>query len=49
MNSNNLAYQFDEIYDELIDGKIASIATEFKCSLYDDLYIKLDDVFEDLF
>ncbi len=54
---NNDKYILDNVYSifpdyelkKMNEDELASITAEFKCSLYDNLYIKLDDVFEDLF
>ena len=40
----SLTHDFD--WDEMTEEEKAAIVTEFKCSLYDDLIIKLEDVFE---
>jgi len=44
----NDIYTLTTDYDleEMTDEEKAAIVTEFKCSLYDDLIIKLEDVFE---
>ena len=42
--STNLAYQ-EEFREELIGGEIVA---HFKCSLYDDFDIALDDIFSGL-
>ena len=36
----------DYLLEKMTDEEKAEIITEFKCSLYDDLLIKLEDVFE---
>lgn len=41
-------YPADEL-EEMTDEEKAIVATEFKCHLYDDLTIRLDDIFTDLF
>lgn len=49
-------YILDNIYtlysakelEEMTDKEKSTVATEFKCHLYDDLMIHLDDVFSDL-
>ena len=41
-------YSPDEI-EYLTDKEKAELTTEFKCHLYDDLIIRLDDIFWDLF
>lgn len=33
----------------MTDEEKAIVATEFKCHLYDDLTIRLDDIFNDFF
>ena len=43
---SNLTYQ-DEWREDLTGGKKAVVATEFKCHLYDDLIIRLEDIFDD--
>ena len=35
--------------ERMTDEKRASVVTEFKCHLYDDLTIRLDDIFSDFF
>ena len=50
-------YTLDNIYfyhsaedmQYLTDEEKAALVTEFKCHLYDDLIIRLDDIFYDLF
>ena len=50
-------YVLDNIYtlysaaelEEMTDEEKASVVTEFKCHLYDDLIIHLDDIFNDFF
>lgn len=50
-------YVLDNIYtlypaeelEEMTDEEKAIVVTEFKCHLYDDLTIRLDDIFTDLF
>lgn len=39
----------DEELAEMTDEEKAVVVTEFKCHLYDDLIIRLDDIFGDLF
>ena len=39
----------DWILKQMTDEERAAIVTEFKCHLYDDLIIRLDDIFGDLF
>ena len=49
-------YVLDELYthyppedlEDMTETEKAEIKTEFKCHLYDDLVIRLDDIFEDL-
>lgn len=41
-------YPAEEL-EEMTDEEKATIVTEFKCHLYDDLIIRLDDIFGDLF
>lgn len=38
----------DYLLEKMTKEEIAAIPTEFKCSLYDDLFIKLEDVFENV-
>ena len=53
----NGRYTVDNVYtlypaeelEEMTDEDKATIVTEFKCHLYDDLIIRLDDIFGDLF
>lgn len=53
----NGKYTLDNVYtlypaeelEEMTDEERATIVTEFKCHLYDDLIIRLDDIFGDLF
>ena len=53
----NGRYTVDNVYtlypaeelEEMTDEERAAIVTEFKCHLYDDLIIRLDDIFGDLF
>ena len=50
-------YTVDNVYtlypaeelEEMTSKERAAIVTEFKCHLYDDLIIRLDDIFGDLF
>ena len=50
-------YALDNVYtlypaeelEEMTDEERAAVVTEFKCHLYDDLIIRLDDIFDDLF
>ena len=39
----------DWVLKQMTDEERAAIVTEFKCHLYDDLVIRLDDIFGDLF
>lgn len=39
----------DWVLAQMSDEEKTAIVTEFKCHLYDDLIIKLDDIFGDLF
>ena len=39
----------DWILKQMTDEEKAALVTEFKCHLYDDLVIRLDDIFGDLF
>ena len=39
----------DWVLQQMTDEERAAIVTEFKCHLYDDLIIRLDDIFGDLF
>lgn len=39
----------DWVLAQMTDEERASVVTEFKCHLYDDLLIRLDDIFCDLF
>ena len=39
----------DWVLAQMTDEERAAIVTEFKCHLYDDLIIRLDDIFGDLF
>lgn len=39
----------DWVLKQMTDEEKAMIVTEFKCHLYDDLIIRLDDIFGDLF
>ena len=39
----------DWVLKQMTDDERAAIVTEFKCHLYDDLIIRLDDIFGDLF
>ena len=41
-------YPAEEL-EEMTDEEKATVVTEFKCHLYDDLIIRLDDIFGDLF
>ena len=41
-------YPAEEL-EEMTSEERAAIVTEFKCHLYDDLIIHLDDIFGDLF
>lgn len=41
-------YPIEEL-EEMTDEEKAAVVTEFKCHLYDDLIIRLDDIFGDLF
>lgn len=41
-------YSAEELED-MTDEENAALVTEFKCHLYDDLTIRLDDIFSDLF
>lgn len=51
------AYQLDNLYniypdyllEKMTDEEKSQIATEFKTSLYEDMIIRLDDVFEDIY
>lgn len=53
----NSRYVLDNIYtlysaeelEEMTDREKAGVATEFKCHLYDDLVIRLEDIFDDWF
>lgn len=53
----NGRYTMDNVYilcpaedlNEMTDEEKSAIITEFKCHLYDDLIIRLDDIFGDLF
>ena len=53
----NGKYTLDNVYTlypaeelaEMTEEERASIVTEFKCHLYEDLIIRLDDIFSDLF
>lgn len=53
----NGRYTVDNVYtlypaeelEEMTDEERAAIVTEFRCHLYDDLIIRLDDIFGDLF
>lgn len=53
----NGKYALDSVYtlypaeelEEMADEEKTAIVTEFKCHLYDDLIIRLDDIFGDLF
>ena len=38
-----------EELEELTEAEKAAVKTEFKCHLYDDLIIRLEDIFSDLF
>lgn len=48
-------YQLDNVYilyppedlEEMTDEEKAAVVTEFKCHLFDDLIIKLEDIFDD--
>ena len=50
-------YVLDNIYtfysakelEEMTDEEKTTVVTAFKCHLYDDLVILLDDIFDDLF
>lgn len=39
----------DFMLKHMTDDEKAAVVTEFKCHLYDDLIIRLDDIFDDLF
>ena len=39
----------DWVLKQMTDEERAAVVTEFKCHLYDDLIIRLDDIFGDLF
>ena len=39
----------DWVLAQMTDEERAAVVTEFKCHLYDDLVIRLDDIFGDLF
>ena len=39
----------DWVLEQMTDEEKAAVVTEFKCHLYDDLTIRLDDIFGDLF
>ena len=39
----------DWVLEYMTDEEKAAVVTEFKCRLYDDLTIRLDDIFGDLF
>ena len=39
----------DGVLKQMTDEERAAIVTEFKCHLYDELIIRLDDIFGDLF
>lgn len=51
------AYRLDNVYTlypaeelaEMTEEEKAAVVTEFKCHLFDDLTIRLDDIFGDLF
>lgn len=53
----NGRYELDNLYtlypveelEEMTDEEKAAVITEFKCHLFDDLVIRLDDIFYDLF
>lgn len=53
----NGRYVLDNLYtfypaeelEEMTDKEKSTVVTEFKCHLYDDLIICLDDIFDDLF
>ncbi len=36
----------DYLLEDMTEEELAALVTEFKCSLYDDLLIKLADIFE---
>ena len=38
-----------DMLEDMPDEEKAEITHEFKCSLFDDLVIKLDDIFKNLF
>lgn len=46
---NTYFYHSAEDMPYLTDDEKAALVTEFKCHLYDDLLISLDDIFGDLF
>lgn len=46
---NSYSIYPDYMLIHMTEEKKAEIATEFKCHLYDDLVIQLDDIFSDLF
>jgi len=46
---NSYSVYPDYLLAGMTDAEKAEIVTEFKCHLYDDLTIRLDDVFSDLF
>ena len=53
----NGRYTVDDVYtlcpaeelEEMTDAEKAAVVTEFKCHLYDDLIIRLEDIFSDFF
>jgi len=46
---NLYALYAPEELEDMTEEEKAMVATEFKCHLYDDLVIRLDEIFEDLF
>ena len=36
------------LFPDMDEKELAEVVTEFKCSLYDDLLIKLEDIFANL-
>ena len=46
---NSYSVYPDYLLSGMTDEEKAAVVTEFKCHLFDDLVIRLDDVFSDLF
>lgn len=49
MLDNHYTFYSPDELEFLTDEEKAELVKEFKCHLYDDLVIRLDDIFGDLF